>query len=544
MSPWGPLAISVFRWIWIASLVSNLGAWMQNVAATWLMTLLTPSSLLVALMQTATSLPVFLVGLPAGAIADVVDRRKLLLATQSWMLLVATLLGVLTLLDLMNAWLLLTLTFLVGLGAALNAPAWQAVVPELVGRRMIATAVALNSAGFNLARAIGPALGGLVVAVAGPGAVFLLNAVSFVGVLVVIYKWKRKPTASPGPPERVIGAIMAGMRYTMNSPSLKSVLIRTAVFIIPASALWALLPVVANRDLSLGAEGYGLLLGSLGVGAVAGALVLPRLRRTVSTDVLMVAATLVYALATLAPGFVQNMLVLILVLTLGGLAWITVTSSLNVSAQSAAPNWVRARALGVYLLVFQGGMAVGSFAWGYVADEWGNRAALAVCAVLLGLSSLSAIRWRLHRVQSLDLRPAAQWQQPEMVVNPAPDEGPVLVTIEYRVAPEKAAAFIEAMQRVGRMRRRTGATQWGLFYDPADPGRFVETFYAPTWAEHLRQHTRPTVVDQRLEDIAFSFQEPGSTPRVTHLIAARPARKVKPLTRVLQRRRGRLDPPP
>jgi MFS family permease len=495
---------------------------MQNVGASWLMTLLTPSPLLVALMQTATSLPVFLVGLPAGALADVVDRRKLLLTTQSWMLLVALLLGVLTMFNMMSAWLLLTLTFLLGLGSALNAPAWQAVVPELVGRRMIATAVALNSAGFNLARAIGPAIGGIVVAAFGPAAVFLLNAASFVGVLVVIYRWKRAPTVNSGPPERVMGAIVAGMRYTRHSPSLKSVLIRTAVFIVPASALWALLPVVANHDLNLGAEGYGLLLGSLGVGAVIGALVLPRLRQRMSTDLLMVSATFAFALATLAPGVTHSMLLLLLLLAIGGLAWISMTSSLNVSAQSAAPNWVRARALGIYLLVFQGGMAVGSFAWGSVADLWGNGTALTAGAVLLAMSTLATVRWRLHRVQSLDLRPAEQSQQPPATDRPSPDAGPVLVTVEYHVAPDNAAAFVDAMQRVGRMRRRIGASQWALYEDPASPGRFIETYYAATWAEHLRQYTRATITDQRIEARALSFQAPGSTPIVTHLIAARP----------------------
>ncbi len=276
-SAWGPLAISVFRWLWIASVASNIGTWMQNVGASWLMTLLTPSPVLVALMQTATSLPVFLVGLPAGAIADVVDRRKLLLISQAWMLVVATLLGVLTQLGLTSEWVLLALTFLLGLGSALNAPAWQAIVPELVGKRQVAAAITLNSAGFNLARAVGPALGGIIVAVAGAGAVFLLNAASFLGVLLVIFRWKRRPVKSTAPPERVLGAIVAGTRYARHSPSLQAVLVRVVAFIIAASALWALLPIVANRDLRLDAGGYGLLLASLGFGAVVGALVLRRL---------------------------------------------------------------------------------------------------------------------------------------------------------------------------------------------------------------------------------------------------------------------------
>jgi MFS family permease len=480
-------------------------------------------------MQTATSLPVFLVGLPAGALADLVDRRKLLLATQGWMLLVAAVLGALTMLNQMNAWLLLTLTFLLGLGAALNAPAWQAVVPELVGRRMLATAVALNSAGFNLARAIGPAIGGLIVALSGPGAVFLLNAASFVGVLVVIYRWRRRPVESTGPPERVLGAIEAGIRYARHSPSLRAVLIRAAVFVVPASAVWALLPVVANRDLGLGAEGYGILQGSMGAGAVLGALFMPRLRARVSTDLLLVGATLLFALATLAPGLISNLLVLALLLLLGGLGWMTTMSTLNISIQTASPNWVRARALGVYLLVFQGGMALGSLAWGTVADLWGNGAALAAAAVLIALSNAAALHWRLHRVQSLDLSPAANWEAPALVSDLDPEDGPVLVTIEYRILPERAGAFVNAMQRVGRMRRRTGAYQWGLFNDPADPTRFVETFHARTWAEHMRQHARATVTDQRIEDRALSFQEPGTPLVVSHLVAAHSTGKDEPI---------------
>lgn len=493
---------------------------MQNVGASWLMTLLTPSALLVALMQTATSLPVFLVGLPAGALADVVDRRKLLLVTQAWMLVVATVLGVLTLLNLTSEWVLLALTFFLGLGAALNAPAWQAIVPELVGRRMVAPAVALNSAGFNLARAVGPALGGLVVAAAGAGAVFLLNAVSFLGVLVVIYLWRREPIISASPPESVLGAISAGTRYARHSHSLQAVLVRAAAFIVSGSALWALLPVVANHDMHLDAGGYGVLLGSLGLGAVAGAGMLMRLRSAMSTDRLAALATLGFSLATLALGYVHNIYLLVPLLFIGGVAWMSMMSSLNISAQSAAPNWVRARALGVYLLVFQGGMAAGSLTWGAIAGGFGNSITLALATGTMLLSLFTGLRWRLHSVQALDLTPAQHWTEPRLAMTPQPAAGPVLVTISYRVPPEQAVAFVAAMQGVGRMRRRTGSYRWELFQDPADPDRYVETFLARTWAEHLRQHTRPTVTDQKTEEQALALLKPGTTPEVTHLIAA------------------------
>jgi MFS family permease len=522
LSTWGPLAVSVFRWLWIASVASNIGTWMQNVGASWLMTLLTPSPLLVALMQTASSLPLFLVGLPAGAIADVVDRRKLLLVTQGWMLAVATLLGALTLVNVMSAPVLLALTFFLGLGGALNAPAWQAIVPELVGRRMLAQAVALNSAGFNLARAVGPALGGLIVAAAGPGAVFLLNAASFLGVLVVIYLWKREPVENPSPPERVLGAIAAGTRYARHSFALRSVLIRTLTFIVAASALWALLPVVANHDLHLDAAGYGVLLGALGAGAVAAALMLQRLRASMSTDRLMVLATLGFGLATFALGYLHNLIALVVLLFVGGVSWMCVMSSLNVSAQNAAAAWVRARALGVYLLVFQGGMAAGSFGWGALAGRLGNSLTLGIAALVLGVSVVAAWFWPLHRVQSLDVSPSGHWPQPEFAVAPAPEDGPVLVTIEYRVPVDRAGDFAQIMQRVGRMRRRTGSYEWGLFNDPSDPERYIETFYTRTWAEHMRQHTRPTTTDRAVEEQAFALLKDGTAPVVSHFIASHP----------------------
>ena len=490
--------------------------------ASWLMTLLTPSPLLVALMQTATSLPVFLVGLPAGAIADIVDRRKLLLLTQGWMLVMATLLGLLTIANLTSTWVLLLLTFLLGLGGAFNAPAWQAIVPELVGPRLVAQAVALNSAGFNLARAVGPALGGFVVALAGPGAVFLLNSASFVGVMLAIYLWRREHVESASPPERVFGAIVAGVRYARHSFALRIVLVRVGVFILAASALWALLPIVARRELGLDASGYGLLLGSLGLGAVIGALLLPRVRQAIPVDTLSVISTLVFALATLALGYLQNVALLSFVLLLGGLAWMAIMSSLNVAAQGAAPAWVRARALAVYLLVFQSGTALGSFGWGVLADRAGNRTALAVAAAALCLSAGAAWRWRLDRVQGLDMTPARHVAEPELAISPALEDGPVLVTIEYRVAPENASDFVAAMQRVGRMRRRTGAYEWGLFRDPAQPDRHVETFLARTWAEHLRQHARPTMTDQQILEQARALIKPGTEPVVSHYIATYP----------------------
>lgn len=495
---------------------------MQNVGASWLMTILTPSPILVALMQTATSLPVFLVGLPAGAIADVVDRRKLLLVSQSWMLAVAIVLGIVTTLNLMSAGLLLLLTFLLGLGSALNAPAWQAIVPELVGRRLVASAVTLNSMGFNLARAVGPALGGVIVAASGPGAVFLLNAVSYLGVLIVVFLWRRQPTKIIGPPENVLGAIAAGTRYAQHSPSLRAVLMHAAVFIISASALWALLPVVAKHDLGLDAGGYGLLLASLGFGAIIAALMLRRLNEIMSTDQLIMVTTVAFTVAILALGFVHNIVLLVPLLALGGMAWMATMASFNVSAQSAAPDWVRARALGIYLLVFQGGMAASSFTWGAVAEWLGNSEALLLAAILLGLSLITIPRWPLHRLRGLDLTQAEDQGHLELVIMPRPEDGPVLVTIQYDVAQINHVLFVEKMQRVERVRRRTGSHRWGLFEDPTNPDHFVETFLVRSWGEHMRQHTRNTVTDRRIQAEALALQKPGTSPVISHLVSAYP----------------------
>jgi MFS family permease len=521
-SPWSPLQQAVFRALWIALIASNIGTWMQSVGAAWLMTSLTPSPLLVALMQTATSLPILLVGLPAGALADIVDRRKLLLVTETWMLLVALILGVLTMTGSMSAWALLGLTFLLGLGAAFDAPAWQAIVPEIVERQELPAAVALNATGFNVSRAVGPALGGLVVAAAGPAAVFLLNAVSFLTVLVVIYRWRRAPILNTAPAEEMLGATAAGMRYVRHSAALQAVLIRVVIFMSGASALWALLPVVTRYELGLDATGYGIILGSLGFGAVAATLIMPRLRRTWSIDQLTAVAALLFAGATLALAYLRFVPLIVVSMMAGGMAWLAMMSNLTVVAQTASPGWVRARALAIYLLAFQGMMALGSFAWGVLAEQLGNSSTLALAALTLLGGLVLARRWPLQTIESLDLTPSMHWRDPQLAINPDLQDGPVLITVEYQVPVERAGDFIKAMDSMHSFRRQGGAVRWGLFRDLVDPERYVETFIVPTWAEHMRQHTRVTVADQEIEARAFAFQKPGVEPVAAHLIAARP----------------------
>jgi MFS family permease/quinol monooxygenase YgiN len=521
-SAWSPLGYPLFRALWIASLVSNIGTWMQNVGGVWLMTSLSPSPFLVALMQTATSLPVFLVGLPAGALADIVDRRRLLLVTQGLMLVAAAVLSAVTMADLVDAKGLLALTFILGLGTALNTPTWQAVMPTLVPRRDLPAAVALNGVTINVGRAVGPALGGVVVAAAGPGAVFLLNALSFVGVLIVVYRWHAKPTQSVLPAERVLGATRAGLRYVRYAPEVRAVLVRAGVFIGAGSALWALLPVLARRELGLGAAGFGVLLGCIGLGAVGGATVLPRLRGKYSVDHVLIGATVVFALVTVALALLRDVVALSAVMVAGGVAWIMLMASFNTAAQNTAPAWVRARALGAYLLVFQGGLALGGVLWGAIAARAGTRPALIIAAVALVGGLPATMRWPMTAGTTLDLRPSLHWPEPRIEIEPRADEGPVQVTVEYRINPEQRRDFVEAMHALGRMRRRDGAIQWGVFRDAADSGRYVETFLVESWVEHLRQHQRGTVADRAIVDRARAFHRGATPPEASHLIYARP----------------------
>ncbi len=519
-SAWSPLGEPIFRALWIAAVASNIGTWMQNVGAAWLMTSLAPSPTMVALVQAATSLPVVLVALPAGALADIIDRRALLLATQIWMLAAAALLGLLTLVGVTGAWGLLALTFALGLGAALNAPAWQAITPELVDRSELRAAITLNGAGYNVARAVGPALGGLIVAAAGPATVFILNALSFVGVIFVLFRWRRTAGDSELPAEEVLGAIRAGLRYVRYAPGLRAVLVRTAIFIIGGSALWALLPLVARQELGLGATGYGVLLGCLGGGAVAGAAVLPVLQRKLSTETLLAMAALLFAVATAAPAFLRSVAAVSLVMFLGGVAWITAMSTFNVGAQVTVPGWVRARALALYGLVFQGGTAFGSALWGMVAERIEISPALFWAASVLIAGVAASIPYRLRVDDEIDLAPSLHWPEPAALAPPPPDAGPVLVTIEYSIEPSRARDFVSAMQPVEALRRRDGAYRWGLFNDPSNPKRYLETFLVESWAEHMRQHERVTVADKEVENLARAFHIGKAPPVVSHLIHA------------------------
>jgi len=520
VTAWSPLQHSVFRAIWLATVVSNLGTWIQNVGAAWLMTSLSPSALMVALIQTAASLPMFLLSLPAGALADVVNRRRLLLFTQTWMLVMAAALAIVTWLGFMNATALLLLTFLLGLGAALNGPAWQAIVPELVPKPEVSAAVALSSVAFNIARAVGPAIGGLVIAASGPAATFALNAVSFVAVIIVLYRWKSTERTGALPLERFWGAMKAGVGYLRHSPSLRAVLIRSAVCVLFGSALWALLPLRTRNELHLGATGYGVLLGCLGAGASIGASALPRLRSKLSIDTLASGASVVFGAATAMLALADRFPVLCVAMLVGGFAWLAVLSSFNVAAMVSAPAWVRSRALGVYMLVFHGGLALGSAAWGELANRTSLRVALLTSAAGLVLGIVAAARYSLNDVDNANLAPSRHWSEPTIVHEIRHDQGPVVVTVEYQIDVRTADAFAAAARRLRAERLRDGALAWHLMVDIACPARHVEYFVVESWLEHLRQHERVTMADKELQDYVNSFHDGPEPPRVSHFLVS------------------------
>jgi len=496
---------------------------MHDTSAAWLMTSLAPSPLMVSLMQTATTLPFFLLALPAGALADILDRRRLLIVTQVWMLVAAAVLGIITVLGIIGPWTLLTITFLIGLGNALNSPAWQAITFELVPRQELASAVALSGVSINVARAVGPALGGVLVAAMGAGWVFLLNAASFLGVVAVLVRWHRQAeTTSRLPPEDVPGAMRAGVRYIRHAAPFRAVLVRTTSFVVPAAALWALLPLYARHTLGLSATGYGLLLGCLGAGAIVGALVLPRIRDRLTSDHVVATATLGFAAVSAAVAVTRGPVAAGVALFVGGMAWIAAMSTMNVAAQNAVPAWVRSRALAVGMLAVQGGLAVGSLLWGVVAQHASIPVALMAGAATLVVGAAVTRRFELHGLSNLDLRPDPRWTLPQTVCELDGDEGPVLVTLEYRIDPAEEDAFLRAVRGLEPIRRRDGAIRWNIYQDAGDPARWVETFVVESWLEHLRQHERVTAGDRVALDAAARFHRGGDRPLVHHHIAGGP----------------------
>ena len=516
---WSPLQYRAFRILWIATLVSNIGTWLHNTGASWLMTELTPNPTIVALLQTATSLPIVLLALPAGSLADLLDRRQMLILTQAWLLITATGLAVVDIMGWISAPWLLFFTFALGVGSAVHRPVWQSVIPELIPREELSNAIALGGVSINLARAVGPALGGIIIAFAGVGAVFLLNAVSFGCMILAIYSWQESPRKNSLPPEHIIGAIITGIRYVRYAPELKSVLIRAAAFIFCGTAFWALLPLIARQQLQLDALGYGAITGAVGIGALIGATMLPKIRERFDLNTLVAIASLIYAVGMLAFAYLRNFPLLLGLSLFIGIAWIALMSSFNIAAQTVLPAWVRARGLAAYLIAFQGGMAVGSLVWGAIASKVGTGTAEAIAAVGLILGLGLSLRYQLSKDNNLDLSPSLHWSEPAIGTFVRPDDGPVLITVRYEVNAEDRAEFISAARKLEDIRRRDGSYQWQLYSDIARPDCYLETFVSRSWVEHLRQHDRFTVTDRAIEERVRSFHVGKKPPAVTHMLA-------------------------
>ncbi len=516
-SPWSPLRQGVFRMLWIATVASNIGSWMSDVGTSWMMLTLNSDPLMVAMVQAASSLPMFLFALPSGVMADIVDRRKYLLFSQVWVFVVAASLALLAMTGHVTPHVLLAAAFLLSTGAAMSSPPFQAVVPDMVTKAELAPAIALNSLGINISRAIGPALGGLILSFSGPATVFLLNALSVLGVAWVLFRWQAAPNIQRLPPEHFFSAVRVGLRYVHSAPVLRTVLIRAVAFFLFGSAGWALLPLVASRELGLGPGGYGALLASIGIGAVCGAILLPAMRRKLTADSLTVLASLLFACTMLALAFIRQFWLLAGIEFFTGFAWIAVLSTLNIGAQRSAARWVKARALAVYLTVFFGSMTAGSAVWGQLASKMNIQTSLLAAAIGMILASATALRWKLNRDPQLNLDITEH--PPAPAADLSHDRGPVMVSVEYQIDPANARPFVVALQEMRRVRRRGGALTWAVYEDIQTPGKFVEVFVVGSWLEHLRQHERHTINDQLIQSRVRTFQLGERAPEVRHLVA-------------------------
>ncbi len=513
-----PLRYPIFRNVWSASMVANLGGLIQSVGASWLMISLAQSADMVALVQASLTLPVVLLSLIAGAMADNLDRRKVLLGAQVFMLLVSFALTACAWTDLITPWLLLLFTFAIGCGAAFNAPAWQASVGDMVPRAELPGAVALNSMGFNIARSIGPAIGGSIVAAAGAAAAFAVNSVSYIALIVVLARWRPTRPARTLPRETLGLAVAAGVRYVAMSPAIRIVLLRSAVFGIAAGAVMALLPVVAKVLLSGGPLTYGLLLGAFGLGAVAGAFVNARLREAMSTEAIVRAASIALAIAAAVVGLSNHLLATMMGLFVAGAGWLLALSTFNVAVQMAAPRWVVARALSLYQMAAFSGLATGSWLWGEVAAGVSVNAALLMASLVM-LAGAALGRWLpLVQTETLNLDLLRRWTEPTTAVPVELRTGPVVITIEYIIDQSDIAEFLAAMTERRRIRRRDGARNWRLLRDLADPQLWIERYETPTWLDYIRHNNRITHHDALIPARLRALHRGPDAPRVRRMI--------------------------
>jgi MFS family permease len=508
----------VFRGVWFASTLSNLGGLIQSVGASWLMISIAPSADMVALVQASVTLPIMLLSLVAGAMADNLDRRNVMLGAQFFMVAVSVALAVCAWVGWITPWLLLLFTFLIGCGAAFNAPAWQAAVGDMVPRDELPAAVALNSMGFNIARSIGPAIGGVIVAAAGVAAAFVVNAASYIPLIAVLARWRPPPNPQTLPRETLGTAVAAGIRYVAMSPVIRTVLVRSAAFGLGASAIMALLPLVAKVLIGGGPVTYGLLLGAFGVGAIAGALGAARLRRMLSTEGIVRWAGCAVALAAAIVGVSTQLLVTMAALLLAGAGWVLSLATLNVTVQLSTPRWVVARALSLYQMAAFGGLAAGSWLWGVVAAAEDVGAALLIAAFVILACALLG-RWMpLMQSGELNLDPLRLWKEPSTAVPVEPRTGPVVITIEYVIREKDALEFLRRMAERRRIRRRDGARNWRVLRDLADPQLWIERYETPTWLDYVRLNSRLTQDDATVPERLRALHRGPGAPRVRRMI--------------------------
>ena len=514
---------------------SNIGNAMHEVGALWLMTNLTQSPLMVALIQTSTALSMVLLSLFAGGLADVVDRRKLLLITQGYMFIVALTLGFLTIGELITPTTLLLLTFMLGSGAAISLPSSIAITLEMVSKPEIPATITLGGVSLNMGRAVGPAIFGFIIAsLANPGFVFILNALSFIGLIIVLSRWHPSQEKRNMPAEHIVGAMKAGVRYLIRAPAVQSVIIRAISFTIFGAALFALLPSLMRYELGFDSLEFGFMLGSLGTGAIiGGTLILPHLREKISAEWHFFGAIILFAAVMILLASSNDFIFLLGVMFTGGIAWIIVVATLNVSMHKANPKWVGARSLATHTTIFQGGLAAGSVIWGSVAANIDERTALIIAAIGLGLGLLTGLKFKLiGDIQSKSIKESASmyWSSPIMFFEPSLEAGPVLVKIEYKIDKEGQQQqqnnksillndFLISLKDLSKIRKRDGAIQWGVYRDGTDPHIFIENFVVESWAEHLRQHERLTAADIEILDKVRSFHIGDKPPVVTHYIA-------------------------
>ncbi|MBY8827181.1 MFS transporter [Hephaestia mangrovi] len=518
VSPFRPFRHRIFRWVWITSTISNFGGLIEGVGAAWMMVMLAAPASMVALVQASRTLPVMLLSLAAGAIADQYDRRRVLIGAQAFLFLVSAGLMLTTWFNLVTPWLLLTFTFLIGCGNAFNRPAWQSSVPEMVPREDLSGAVALNSMGFNLARSVGPAVGGLIVAAAGAAAAFAFNVLSYLGLFGVLLRWRPDLPQQTLPRERLHHAMSAGVRYVAMSPHILVVLVRSALFGVGSIAIQALLPLVARDLVGGGSFTYGVLLGAFGIGAVGGALIGGMARRSGSTEAVVRLASAGFALATAVIGLSSFLPLTLAALAITGGCWIIVLSSFNVVVQMASPRWVAGRAIALYQMATFGGMSFGSWLWGVLAEEHGIGRTLVLAAIVQAAAVIAALAFRLPEVEDLDLAPLRDFTAPETDVPVDARSGPIVITIEYAIDPADEIAFLTVMAERRRIRRRDGARHWHLLRDLAEPTRWLERYHVPTWLDYVRHNQRRTRADATVSEQLRALHRGNAPPAVTRLI--------------------------